>query len=204
MILLPHLERRQPLAILVRLALPHVVVALQQDAAALQHLRKLQVHLRAQKLRDRQPRQQVDRELEFFLGSIERMRPAIRSAPISTRRDHSSDGPVLPPGAPSTTGPAHGRGASADSSPSSSPCRAINRAICARANSTNFGLSTTSCRRLSTPTEIPSSETKGVDAARFGGAGLSGAPPSRKIGILGIPRQEVYSEVADLKRTCRG
>jgi hypothetical protein len=39
---------------------------------------------------------------------------------------------------------------------------------------------------LSTPTEIPSSATKGVDAARFGGAGFSGAPPSRKIGILGI------------------
>jgi hypothetical protein len=33
---------------------------------------------------------------------------------------------------------------------------------------------------------------------------LSGAPPSRKIGILGIPREEVYSEVADFKRTCRG
>ena len=55
-----------------RLALPHVVVALQQHAATLQHLRKLQVHFRAQEFRDRQPRQQVDRHLEFLLGAIER------------------------------------------------------------------------------------------------------------------------------------
>jgi len=39
---------------------------------------------------------------------------------------------------------------------------------------------------LSTPTINPSSETKGVDADKFGSAGFSGDPPRRKIGILGI------------------
>ncbi len=189
---LAHLERRQPLAVLMRLLLPHVVVGLQQHAAALQHLQKLLVHFRAQKLRDRQPRQQVDRELEFFLGPIERARPATRSAPTSNPRDRSSAALAFPPGSASTTALASTRGASADNKPSNSPCRAISRAICARPNSTNRGLSTTSCRRLSTPTDSPSSETKGVDAARFGGAGFSGAPPSRKIGILGIPGSGIF------------
>jgi hypothetical protein len=39
---------------------------------------------------------------------------------------------------------------------------------------------------LSTPRLSPSSETNGVDEARSGTAGFSGAPPRRKIGILGI------------------
>ena len=69
---LPYLELRQALAILMRLLLAHVVVALEQYAAALQHLQKLLVHFRAQEFRHRQPCQQVDRQLEFTLGSIER------------------------------------------------------------------------------------------------------------------------------------
>jgi hypothetical protein len=65
------LERCQPLAVFMRLLLPHVVVALQQHAAPLHYLRKLKVHFAAQKLRDCQPRQDVHCQLVFFLGAIQ-------------------------------------------------------------------------------------------------------------------------------------
>ena len=70
--LLADLELRQRLAIFVRLLLAHVVVALQQHAAAFQHLRELLVHFRAHEFGDGQTRQQVDGQLEFFLGAVER------------------------------------------------------------------------------------------------------------------------------------
>jgi hypothetical protein len=169
-----------------RFLLPHVVVTFQQHAAALQHLQELLVHFRAQEFRHCQPRQQVDRQLELFLGAIERCHLQLGQRRLPLPRIDL--GPRrLRCLIPHPRRPLRGTGASADSNPSNSPWRAIKRAICARASSTNFGLSTTSCRRLSTPTESPSSATKGVDAARFGGAGFSGAPPRRKIGSLGIP-----------------
>jgi len=39
---------------------------------------------------------------------------------------------------------------------------------------------------------MPSRETNGVDATRVGGVGVSGAPPRRKIGILGIPGRILF------------
>ena len=49
-----------------------VVIAFQQDTAALDDLGKLLVNLETQKLRHRKPRQQVDRQLEFLLRPVER------------------------------------------------------------------------------------------------------------------------------------
>jgi hypothetical protein len=40
--------------------------------------------------------------------------------------------------------------------------------------------------------EVVDADTNGVEAARFGGAGLSGAPPSRKMGILGILDRSMF------------
>jgi hypothetical protein len=52
--------------------LAHVVVILKHQAAALHHLRELQVHLRAQKLRNRQTRQNIERQLVLLLGPVQR------------------------------------------------------------------------------------------------------------------------------------
>ena len=67
----PHLKSRHPLAIFMGLLLPHIVIALQQHAASLDHLGELQVHLRSQELRDRKTCQKIYRKLEFFLSPIE-------------------------------------------------------------------------------------------------------------------------------------
>ena len=70
--LFPHLEGGHALAILHSFALPHAFVSLEQNAAALQHLRELLVHLHAQEFGHREARQQVDRNVFLFFRAIQR------------------------------------------------------------------------------------------------------------------------------------
>src|SRR5580692_12779985 len=58
--------------------------------------------------------------------------------------------------------------------------------IWARPASTKRGLSTTSCRRLSTPTATPSSAIAGRAVSISGNAGFSGSLPRRKMGNRGM------------------
>ncbi len=69
---LADLKLGEAFAIFVRLLLAHVVVVLEQKAAAFQDLQELLVHFGADEFGDGKTRQKIDGQLEFFFGAVER------------------------------------------------------------------------------------------------------------------------------------